>query len=381
MHRQIIYWILFIVMSLLTAFIVTRQQSVQSDLSQPLSPINVTTSFEVLPGLYYQSNGLFHLDLSGINHLSLPLKKWPLTPSQYAYLVIKDFHGYQRVHLYLTAEIESEGQATTSYRQKLVNNANSINTLDSAWLKAENLSDVRLVIEKNDALGFSQSTDNQIGWSSIQFMSDDMVSSTQQITAGLLSFNPLSYASINIYNLDNNASFRKLLTVIAVSLFIMVVLYLMLKPKAGHLMAGVVLLWLLASIPYGFNFFHQIQFNEQRFAENSPFLNQTDRLLFAMADEIQNMIGQHGTPTKETKIMIMGGDDFSKKRLNFHLLNHNTGIIGDIESWQQRPAESDSYAILLPPFNELCDTEATTPATNGIENRLKNTTRYCLKHR
>ncbi len=359
--------------------IVSIYQNIRYQHTTALPAIDVTTSIDVQPGRYYQTDGQYHLDLNGTDRLKLPLKNLPDNISAYHTLVIKKFQGFKFADVYLTAQANTLDSTTVStLKHKLINNTLSINQLDQEWQHADNISDVAIVVEIDNSLGFSRSSENQISWQSIQFTDNVNINQFRQLMSKITAFIPLHYSSINLHNRDSVHIYQSILMWLAGALLILVVLYYIVKPAAIHLMAGIFILWLMATVIYGLNFKQQIQFNQVRFAKNYPYLNQMDRRLATIANSIHEAIVAQGTSSADTKLLIIGDYDFAKKRLKYHLLRHNVGIVSDYKSLQDNLMKTNNYAILLPPFNDVCEDNQPTDASTAVT--LLKSTQFCLQH-
>lgn len=375
-HPHIIYWVLSIISIILTVLAVVNFQQIDDQHEEWIQPIDVTTAFEVTPGRYYQTNGQYHLDTDGVSILTLPFKKLPENINQYNTLLISNLDNVQTTHVYLSAQIINEHNEEPIYfKQKLINSRQSINILWQEWRSATKISDVALVVEPNASLGFGHPSGNEVSWQMIQFTDHNQIKQGHHLLSNLSAFVPLNYSSINVHNGESISIYKTMLMVIGVWLITSVILFFIIKPAIIHLLMSIVLAWFLASVFYGYNFSQQTHFNHQRFAEHGAHLNQSDRQLAAMADRINKVISKR-PKTEPVKIMIIGTNDFDRNRLNFHLLQHNVGIVADQEVLMNNLKKNNSFAVLLPPFNKVCDNDQET--TTETFNILLKTNRFCL---
>lgn len=341
-----------------------------------LTPLDVTTSLEVEPGRYYQSKGQYHLDMTGVATTSLPIKNLPEELNQYNTLIIEGFNGFRNANIYLTAQLSNSHNETVLFKQKLIRADSSINVLSESWQRADTITDVSLLFESNVALGFTAPSDLDINWRSIFFTIDSQLSPWRVGFSQLNGFVPLSYSSINLYNGEAIAIYKPILIIPGLWVVISVILFYLIRPATYHLLLVVICAWLMAAIVYGINFYQQSEFNQHQFTRNNPFLNDIDRQVAQIASRINtSLISQDNT--ESAKIMIMGGDDFSKKRLNFHLLQHNVGIIGDFETLVKILAQTNSFAVLLPPYNNICNETQQPSAAKSFDIVLLSN-RFCF---
>jgi len=355
---------------------VVNFQQIDDQHEEWIQPIDVTTAFEVTPGRYYQTNGQYHLDTDGVSILTLPFKKLPENINQYNTLLISNLDNVQTTHVYLSAQIINEHNEEPIYfKQKLINSRQSINILWQEWRSATKISDVALVVEPNASLGFGHPSGNEVSWQMIQFTDHNQIKQGHHLLSNLSAFVPLNYSSINVHNGESISIYKTMLMVIGVWLITSVILFFIIKPAIIHLLMSIVLAWFLASVFYGYNFSQQTHFNHQRFADHGAHLNQSDRQLAAMADRINKVISKR-PKTEPVKIMIIGTNDFDRNRLNFHLLQHNVGIVADQEVLMNNLKKNNSFAVLLPPFNKVCDNDQET--TTETFNILLKTNRFCL---
>lgn len=298
--------------------------------------------------------------------------------ASYSLLIIDQFASNQAVNLYLTAELQNRQDSdVVPFKQKLINHQQSINELNDEWQSAVTISEVALVIESEIALGFGNEFDSQVSWQSIQFSNNDQISQTAKIFSELLAFVPLGFSSINIHNGEAMATYKSVLIWLGSLLLIAFIIYLVLKPPAIHLLASIALAWLVTGLIYGHNFAQQITFNQQRYAGHTQYLNRIDQGLGDMAKRIDETLAAQSNNPANTKILIMGGENFNNKRLKYHLLQYNVGIIGRYEDMLKIIEQPNVYAVLLTPFNDMCQPENQTAAPVAPNIVLK-TTQFCI---
>ena len=376
-HSHFLYWILSVFCFLLIAVVFYVFHQLNSQQSETLDPINITTAIKVMPGRYYQSKGHYHLDMDGASLMTLPVKNLPDNLNKYNTLVIQNFNGFRATHVYLTAQLSTNPKASPiNFKQRLISSRHSINPLPQQWRNAHTISEVALVVEPNVSLGFDFTSGNEVSWKTIQFTGNHQINPSQQILSNMTAFIPLTYSSTNVFNKESNSLLKVMIMALGMWLLINVSLFILIRPTALHLLISIALPWLLVSTLYGYNFYQQTIFNQHRYAEHGPYLNQFDRRLSEMAKRIHKSIGIQGE-RNSTKIMIIGADNFDRKRLNYHLLQHNVGIIGDLEVLLDNLKPENHYAVLLPPYNDLCETNQQQSRPDTLQILLK-TSRFCL---
>ncbi|MCX7544344.1 hypothetical protein [Marinicella gelatinilytica] len=338
----------------------------------------MTTAIEVPPGRYYQTNGLYHLDMTGTTQLVLPIKKGLENMSALDTLVINNLDSNQAVNLYLTAQLTNrDTQTPFAYKQKLINNQLSINELDYGWQTAAKISDVALVVESEISFGFGDNFDNRISWQSIQLTHHGLINQTQKVYTGLSTFVPLSFSSINFYSNDFVNIYKAFLMWLGIWLAINFVIFIVIKPAPIHFIVGIILAWFMVTIVFAHNFTLQGQFNQNRFAQHNNHLNHMDEKLYDMAQLIDQTITEQNNHSSDIKIFILGGESFNNKRLKYHLLQYNVGVIGRYEDVLKTLNRDNSYAALLPPFNSICEPQEPSQETPTL-NILVQTTQFCL---
>ena len=376
-HRPFFYWILTIGVFVLTAvcwFIFKPTGKHEST----IEPQNITTSIEVPIGRYYQTDGRYHLDMTGTTQMILPFKNLPKSLSDYDFFVVSGLDSEQSINLFITAQLlVSEQSAPVTFKQKLITHRQSINKLNEPWPSAVKISALALIVESEISLGFGPDFNNEVSWQLIQLTDSNQINQSTQLFSELFAFVPLSYSSINIHNGENLFIYKSLLSWLAVWILICTGAFLIIKPAMNHLVMSIALAWFSAGLVYGSNFVQQASFNQQRFAGHDPYLNRIDQGLKDIANRIDKAIKSQSHYSSSNKILIIGGENFNNKRLKFHLLHHNVGIIGrDISQLKDHEYTND-YAVLLPPFNEACEPDSQNTAVTASSVVLKSS-QFCL---
>ncbi len=375
-HRHIIFWLLSVGVFVL-AVLVWHYISPINAPQAAKEPLHVTTSFKVPTGRYYQTNGRYALDMSGTTQLILPLQKHSEHLTEYDFLVIQALDSNQPINLFLTAQLFDKNQKPMAFKQPLINHGQSINKLNETWQTANSISDVALVIESEINLGFGADFDVEASWKSIQFTDSAHINPREHLMSVLLAFIPLDYTSINRYSNQIRNGFKTVILGLGVWITIIGITFLVIKPPVIHLISGIALAWLLMAGVYGYNFEQQITFNKQRFAKKQTHLNRIDEELWTIAEQIDKTIQSHSNQAKKSKVMILGGDNFKNKRLNYHLLQYNVAILGQLDDIENMSQNVTNYAVLLPPRSDSCqpDSQSLTAFDPVI---ILKTAQFCL---
>ena len=179
-HRPFFYWILTIGVFVLTAvcwFLFKPTGKHEST----IEPQNITTSIEAPIGRYYQTDGRYHLDMTGTTQMILPFKNLPKSLSDYDFFVVSGLDSEQSINLFITAQLlVSEQSAPVTFKQKLITHRQSINKLNEPWPSAVKISALALIVESEISLGFGPDFNNEVSWQLIQLTDSNQINQSLQ---------------------------------------------------------------------------------------------------------------------------------------------------------------------------------------------------------
>ena len=140
-------------------------------------------------------------------------------------------------------------------------------------------------------------------------------------------FTPVKFNSINGYTSADHTHMKSLVSKTVLWLLINVLLYLLLQVNGQHLLLSIMLGWLFTAIPYWHNFARQHNQLLEAFPENSQHLNGLDKQALEVSRQIKQAINDHPElNSQNTKLVIVGPNEFIYLRLFYHLLDYDVAV-------------------------------------------------------
>lgn len=375
--RIVSYWLITGLLLITVSLVINWQQKNQGQaIDHHASPINLTTGLDIPRGRYYQIDGIFHVDMTGTTRLEIPIKDIPENPTRHDTLVIKGLNSHPHIKLFWQWQTP-ESLNTTPYQYQLNGHRQSINRLPTDWRNSTEITQLNLIIEADITLGFVNNYDTEVSWQSIELLNHSDINPMQQLASELNTFVPLNFVSLNLHSSNHELVYRNFLIRLGFWLSLAVVLYLIMKPPAIHLLLTLMLAWFAVTAVYAYNFTRQVSSHNIRFTNNDSALNKIDQRVLEVANQVNNAIQKDSQHPSAAKILIIGSDQFEKHRLKYYLLNHNTGIVNTIDDILKTLDNNNSYTILLEPLLSLCTKEPNLGGTVTLK-RLVLDKDYCL---
>jgi hypothetical protein len=151
-----------------------------------------------------------------------------------------------------------------------------------------------------------------------------------------LDFSPVKFNSINGYTSADNTHLQSLVGKAAVWLMINVLLYLLLSIHGVHLLISIALAWVLTAIPYWYNFGRQHTQLIEAFPEDSQYLNALDKQAVEMSRLTKEALNRETQlPNQNTKLVIVGPNEFIYLRLFYHLLDFDVAVHNNLKEINQ----------------------------------------------
>ncbi len=350
--RIVSYWLITGLLLITVSIVINWLQKGQGQaIDHHVSPINLTNGLDIPRGRYFQINGIYHVDMTGTTRLAIPIKDIPKNPARYDTVVIKGLNSKPHVNLYWQWQTPEN---PTPYQYQLNGYSQSTNRLPADWQNSTEISQLNLIIEVDMSLGFVNNYDTQVSWQSIELLNHSDISPLQLLSSELDTYTPLTFSSLNLFSSNNELVYRNFLIRLGVWLLLTTTLYLILKPPAIHLLLTLLMAWLTVTTVYTYNFSRQVISHNMRFTSDNLALNEIDQRLLEIANQVNASIQKDSKQPAAAKVLIMGRDQFKKYRLNYHLLNHNTGAVNTLKSIIKGSDHNNTYGILLDPYLHLC---------------------------
>ncbi|MCF6300020.1 MAG: hypothetical protein L3J52_02715, partial [Proteobacteria bacterium] len=155
------------------------------------------------------------------------------------------------------------------------------------------------------------------------------------------------------------------------------------KPQARWLMTMISMVWLLAFVPYGFNYYKQYMWLNDIYPEGkaSSIINMVDDVLSDVSQQVYTLIVSEEFFAKNSRVYIYSPDRFSKLRLNYHLKNLNSAVLSYMNSEDLASSRTQSnYLLIYDNDNENTSCQEKFLKTHQLDKfrTVYSTEDYCL---
>ncbi len=361
--KPIIYWSI-ISIALLACIWVKFEQPPAAN-----PPLKLTSMLDVEPNRFYYVDNKFHVDLRSTSHMKIDIELADTELTQYNELVLTDYEFSLQSRMSLHWTQQQKAQHIT-----LKNNHLSINPVSFKDADTNPITDMYILIELNPELG-TEIEGNQL----LSFSGMTLDYNTQQATNDVhewWTFVPLKFSSINSYTSINQIHTAPLVLRIGVWLTLVAVFYCVMRLPRVHLVTPIILGWLLVGVSYTNNQIKQHQQIQTSFNAGSSLINQTDQTALNLAQRIETALQSTGT-TADSRVIIVGPNEFFNLRLYKHLLYRNVALT-DIYNLQPEHLQPDYNFVLIDSRMVYCQTPESHPSVFDVRSITYLDTDMCI---
>jgi len=327
-YRLVLYWLLSMLALVACLWLPTEQRS-----KRELPAINLSKSFKVAPSFLYFIDNQFHA-VAG-NQLRIDLKKNQLKRKFpfYNTLVIEDLGISMNKTISLNWKVGKQ-----QFRQPLNLTNTSVNRINFKTRKAKRIKDLHLLIEHNPEMGINHNMQDEVTFRAMYLTNGYEPGQPGADVSEWLDFSPVKFNSINGYTSADNTHLQSLIGKAATWLLINVLLYLILRVHGLHLLISITLAWVLTAIPYWYNFGRQHTQLIEAFPEDSQYLNALDKQAVDMSQVVkQALTDEAQLNSRDTKVVIVGPNEFVYLRLFYHLLEYDVAVHNNLKEIIRSP--------------------------------------------
>lgn len=308
--------------------------------AKPHDELDVTRSTQVQPGQMFFTEDHYHLSSQGAHVaeylLDVSMEQW----RQFPQLLIETEFRNEQVWAQLMWKHGDEVLATAPIKSSAV----MLVHLPKSVKENPN-DDITTHIRFGPLLDLGAAGDQRdFVFKQMRLTTDSASIRWQGVLGYWQAFTPLRASSLNYWSIQDVTPLTAWLLVLFLTVWLLAAWWL--SVSVNGLAGFVLVMWLVASLPWAMNHWKNKQFIDERFQRLDSGINDEDQQIILFSEQLKSHLEAH--QMADTPVMVALRGDFHRSRMAYHLHDLNVFMLSydtDLDSLKQR--KSVDHVLIL----------------------------------